>query len=220
MPQAQARIRPDEPPHQPRNRVHGRGLFGHGLMGSTHERPRLLEDAMANSTDALTRRTALAALGGALAGVVSAAAATPAAAQSATYRAITIDTQPLARLGAARAAELIRRELQRELPAAFAGRITGARSAPTLIVRVTALSLAGFAGDGGGNGSGGSTVNTDYLEGEALVVPAGSRTPVQRVPVLSAVPSSSAGAWYAPDNELRRINYITSHFAGWMAKKV
>jgi hypothetical protein len=171
---------------------------------------------MAKSADALSRRGALAALAGALAGV---ALTGPAAAQATTFRAITIDTSPLARLGASRAAELIHRQLERELPAAFAGRITGARGAPTLVVRIAALSLAGFAGDGGGNG-GGATVATDYLEGEALVVPAGSRTPAARVPVLSAVPSSSAGAWYAPDNDLRRIHYIVSHFAGWVAKKV
>lgn len=169
---------------------------------------------MTNASETLTRRGLLAALGGALA----ATAAGPAAAQT-TFRAITIDTEPLARLGASRAAALIRRQLQRELPAALAGRITGARGAPTLIVRITALSLAGDASDGGG-AEGGSTVNTDYLEGEGLVVPAGSRTPVQRVPVLSAVPSSSAGAWYAPDNELRRVQYIASHFAGWLAKMV
>jgi hypothetical protein len=169
---------------------------------------------MTSSTTALTRRFVLTALGGALA----TAAAGPAAAQATTFRAISIDTQPLARLGASSTAELIRGLLQRELPAAFAGRITGARGAPTLIVRVTALSLASFAGEGGGNG-GGATA-TDYLEGEALVVPAGSRVPVRRVPVLSAVPSASAGAWYLPDNELRRIRYITSHFAGWMARMV
>jgi hypothetical protein len=171
---------------------------------------------MTSSATSFTRRAALTALGGALA---AAAAAGPAAAQATTFRAISVDTKPLAQRGASGAAELIRRQLQRELAAAFAGRITGARGAPTLVVRITALSLAGFAGDGGGNG-GGATVNTDYLEGEALVVPAGSRVPVRRVPVLSAVPSSSAGAWYAPDNDLRRIRYITAHFAGWVARMV
>ncbi|ALK08663.1 hypothetical protein [Blastochloris viridis] len=172
---------------------------------------------MADIADALTRRAALVAVGGALV-----AAAAPAAAQSAaTFRAITVDTAPLANLGARRDAELIRRLLQQELPAAFAGRITGARSAPTLLVRITALSLASYAGQGGGgSGGGGATVDTDYLEGEALVMPAGSRTAILRVPMLSAVPSSSAGAWYQPDNEQRRIAYITSHFAGWLAKKV
>lgn len=173
---------------------------------------------MVHLTDSFTRRAALAALGSAAAAV----AVGPAAAQSATFRAITVDTAPLAALGARRDAAMIKQLLQRALPAAFAGRVTGARNAPTLVVRITALSLASFTGDsgGGGGGGGGGTVSTDYLEGEALVVPAGGRVAVQRVPMLSAVPSASAGAWYTPDNEARRIAYITAHFAGWLARKV
>ncbi|KAA5602579.1 hypothetical protein [Blastochloris sulfoviridis] len=175
---------------------------------------------MVSRADPFTRRAVLAALSGALAALP--ALARPAAAQGATtFRAITIDTSPLARLGDPRDAELIRRNLSRELPAAFAGRVTGARGAPTLVVRITSLSLGSYTGTAsGGGGGGGSTVDTDYLEGEALVVPAGSKTPSARVPMLSAVPSASAGAWYLPDNEERRIAYISSFFAGWLAKRV
>ena len=163
----------------------------------------------------LTRRAAVAALGGAFAAVAGAAAAAP---RAGTFRAITIDVAPLAARGSRQVAELVRRELARVLPQEFAGRITGASGAPTLVVRVTSLSLAGWAGGGGVRGRG--TFDTDYLEGEALIVPAAGRAGTARVPILSAVPASSSGAWYLPDIEERRIAYIAAHFAGWLARKV
>ena len=170
---------------------------------------------MVNAADPLTRRAALAALGGALAALP--ALGRPAAAQTgATFRAINIDTTQLV----GRDAVLVRRNLARDLPAAFAGRITGARGAPTLLVRITSLSLGSYTGSASGGGSGGSTVDTDYMEGEALIVPAGGKTPTARVPMLAAVPSASAGAWYLPDNEERRIAYISSFFASWLTKRV
>lgn len=168
-------------------------------------------------TSALSRRAALATLAGGLAAL----AARPARAQygGATFRAVVVDTRPLESLGGGSSAALIRRQLGVELPRAFAGRITGARGAPTLVVRVKAVSLASSYGrdatrnrDSGGGSS-------DYLEGDALVVAPGGAT-IARVPMLSAVPADSVGPWYAPDIDPRRVAYLCSHFADWLARKV
>lgn len=165
---------------------------------------------------ALSRRAALAALAFGLAGI----AATPATAQSfgGTYRAIVVDTSQLESLGGRFSAGYIKRQLGVELPRAFAGRIGGGPGAPTLVVRVKAISLGASTGAHGGSGRSGGG-DSDYLEGDALVVAPGGAV-LARVPLLSAVPSSSVGAWYSPDIDPRRVAYLCSHFAGWLARKV
>ena len=163
----------------------------------------------------LTRRSALAALTGA---IVAAAGPVAAAPRTTIFRAITVDVAPLLALGSRQSAELVRRELQRALAYEFAGRVTGRAGAPTLVVRITSVSLAGWAGSGGARGRG--SFDTDYMEGEALIVTAAGRAAAARVPMLAALPASRAGAWYLPDIDERRIASISGHFAGWLARKV
>jgi hypothetical protein len=116
------------------------------------------------------------------------------------------------------AASLLRDVLERELRESFASRIGG--FGPRLVVRITGLSLNAFAGsDRGLGGASGSGTNTDYLEGEALLV--GRRGEIlERYPQLSAVPASSGGAYYLPGEESRRVIALAKHFAGWLQRRI
>ena len=149
-------------------------------------------------------------------GAAAALLAGPAASQQAAYSRISIDVERLRDRGHGPFADLVQANLRRAMQRAFAGR-TGQRGAPVLTVRITLLQLSSFVGGGGSRrfgGSGGGS--SDYMEGEALVSQ-GSQL-IRRHPQLSAIPSSSGGAWYAPDNEQRRAVALCEHYAGWLAR--
>lgn len=129
----------------------------------------------------------------------------------AAYGSVAVDVAPLRALGLGAYADQVRAALQAELQRHFADRL--ARGGPRLVVRVDAISLRSYAGSG--SRWGGSGLQNDYLEGEALVL--GPRGEVlRRHPQLSALPSSSGGAWYLPDGEERRLAALAGHFAGWL----
>src|SRR5689334_6597844 len=93
---------------------------------------------------------------------------TPGVAQApAHFSSVEVDVTPLHAKGAGPYADFLRSVLLAETRRAFADRIGG--GGPRLVVRVTGVSLASYAGGGGGHFSGG-TVHSDYLEGEALIV--------------------------------------------------
>ncbi|MEX2129726.1 MAG: hypothetical protein WD871_16015 [Xanthobacteraceae bacterium] len=124
------------------------------------------------------------------------------------FSAIVVDTKPLEARGASGAAAIIRPQLQASLQREMAGRI--GRGGPTLVVRIETVFLAASAIEGGGRRS---ASYSDYLEGEVI---AGQ----QRFPLFATQSSSMAGAWYAPDNEARRLRALAVQFAGWVSRKV
>lgn len=143
------------------------------------------------------------------------------------FAGIMVDVGPLRAKGLGPYADRVGASLRTELNRAFADRLGSPsrttagerRGAPRLVVRVTAISLRDYAGGEGRAFGSGSAMNNDYLEGEALVLdPRGSV--VAQVPQLSAVPASSGGAWYDPASESRRLDALTAHFAGWLARRV
>lgn len=141
--------------------------------------------------------------------------AVPALAQSPLrFSSVRVDIGPLRAKGLGPYAELVGRAVQAELARAYADRIGG--GGPRLVVRLDAISLRAHAGSESRRGLGSGT-STDYLEGEALVLgPRGEI--VARHPQLSAVPSSSGGAWYDPASENRRVEALAAHFAGWLRR--
>lgn len=150
-------------------------------------------------------------------GLAAAVITLPAQAQPRAYSRITVDTSRLRELGLGPYAQYVEANLVRSLSQAFAGR-AGVRGAPALVVRITSLQLSSYAGSGGGGfhfgGGGGSS--SDYMDGEALVYE--GRRLVTRHPQLSALPSSSGGAWYGPQNEQRRTVALCDHYASWLAR--
>lgn len=153
----------------------------------------------------------------ALLGASAIAALAPLAARAqgqAGYGSVAVDVGPLRAKGLGEYADIVRGTLQRELAAAFADRMV--RGGPRLVVRIDGVSLRSYVGGGSGRLGGGGMQN-DYLEGEALVLGRGG-APVLRHPQLSALPASSGGAWYLPDNEARRLQALCNHYASWLRR--
>ena len=157
----------------------------------------------------LDRRAVLVALAAGLA--LPASAQEPAQA----FSAVSVDVRPLRAKGLGAYADAVGAALQAELATAFRDRIRP--GAPRLSVVVTGISMQAYAGGEGRFVRGGAP--NDYLEGEALVI--GRRGEVlARHPQLSALPASSGGAWYLPDNEQRRLAALCGHYAGWLRRRI
>lgn len=111
-------------------------------------------------------------------------------------------------------AQALQADLTKALRSEFAD-VLGGRG-PTLVVRLRSLSMNPYVGNQGRGGFGGS-MDSDYLDGEALLI--GRRGEVlARHPQLSVVPASSGGAWYDADSERRRVTAIAAHYAGWLRR--
>ena len=155
---------------------------------------------------------------GRLAGLILCAVAGSAAADdfpaTARFSDIRVDVRPLIDKGAGLQAEALAADLTEALRKNFAGRVGG--RGPRLVVVLSGLSLRAFAGSGARPGLGGN-FQTDYLEGEALLVgPKGQI--LGRHPQMTATPSSYGGAWYDPDFEGRRLAAIADIYAQWLAR--
>jgi|UPI0006961037 hypothetical protein len=128
----------------------------------------------------------------------------------------SVDVDRLRSLGLGSAADWLRSAMTDELRNAFPTGVAQRK----LIVRLTSLTLSSYAGRGSrsGHGSGGGG-DTDYLEGEILIVSARGET-VGRHPQLLALPSSSGGAWYRADNERERIDNLARAYVYWLARTI
>lgn len=143
--------------------------------------------------------------------------ACPAPAQPAPDRisAIAVDVTPLRAAGLGPYADRVGAALKAELGRAFADK---RGPGPRMVVRVDAVSMRAYAGSDG-RVFGGGALNTDYLEGAALILD-GRGAVIATYPQLSAVPASSGGAWYDPASEGRRVDALAAHFAGWLRRKM
>jgi hypothetical protein len=139
----------------------------------------------------------------------------PAGFAAAGLSGIRVDVQPLLAQGGGAQALALRDDLTAALRTEFADRLGGA--GPVLVVRIKGLTINPYAGGEGGRGRFGGGGQTDYLDGDALLV--GRRGEVlARHPQLSATPASSGGAWYDPESERRRVAAIAGHYAGWLRR--
>jgi hypothetical protein len=128
-----------------------------------------------------------------------------AAAQGQTFSRVVVDTRPLQARGGGAAASVIGPRLQASLQRELAGRI--GRGGPVLTARVHSIQLSTYTGVERGG------VPSDYLEGEVI---AGG----QAFPMLVTQASSTGGAWYSPENEVRRLIAIADSFASWIKRRV
>lgn len=126
----------------------------------------------------------------------------------------SVDVDRLRSLGLGSAADWLRSAMTDELRNAFATGVAHRK----LIVRLTSLMLASYVGRGSRSGHGGGG-DTDYLGGEILIVGARAEI-VGRYPQLLALPSSSGGAWYKPDNERERIANLARAYVYWLTRTI
>lgn len=162
-----------------------------------------------------TRRAALASLAG------LAVFAGTAKAQGRSIGEIRVDLSALRAGGwGSPPMQVIDSSLRRSLQEAFADRLGGG---PTLIVRVTAIQLAGFPGlsfnRGSSRGGGGSGGDLDYMDGELILAGRGN-TIIARQPLLSTNPAGTAGAWWREDGELRRLAALASGYGYWARRQL
>lgn len=156
---------------------------------------------------------------GLLAGLAAGFVAGSASAQDfGRFGGVAVDVRPLAAYGRGPQAEALRADLTAALQRNLGDRIV--RGGPTLVVRVSGLSLNPYAGSQGGRSGGyggGGGGETDYLDGEALLVGRDGAV-LARHPQLSALPASSGGAWYDPASERRRVAALAEHYAAWLRR--
>jgi hypothetical protein len=143
----------------------------------------------------------------------------PAAPPRTRFRSIVVDASILYARQDIVTADLLHDALEAELHSDFADRLGG--SDARLVVRITGITLNAFAGGGRDSFSlgGGGGMNTDYLEGEALLVGPHGEV-LARYPQLSAIPASSGGAWYLPGSDDRRVVALVKHFGGWLRRTI
>ncbi len=129
---------------------------------------------------------------------------------------VLVDTDRVARLGNPDGAELLDRDLTRQLRDVFGDRYAprGAGGA-TLAVRITSLYLPPWGGgQRGGNGGEGP----DSIEGVGTVT-AGGRA-LSETPVLATLSPSYSGPWYDPDIDRRRAASLSYQFAYWLRREM
>lgn len=140
-------------------------------------------------------------------------------AQDGAVGAIRVDVSRLAAQGWGSNALAIKLGLERELAAAL-GPALRRGAGPTLAVTVRGVFLNSYAGSGGGGRFGGGGGNTsDSFDSEVSLIGRGNRV-ISTYPVLSTVSASSAGPWYLPDIDQRRIDGLIRHNAAWIKRYV
>jgi len=142
-----------------------------------------------------------------------------ASAQTPEIGAIRVDVSRVAAQGWGSNALMIKLGMERALAEAL-GPSLRRGAGPTLNVVVRNVFLNSYAGGGGGGRwGGGGNGGSDSIDSEVTLVGRGNRV-LATYPVLSTVPSASAGPWYLPDIDQRRIEGLIQHNAGWIKRYV
>lgn len=129
-----------------------------------------------------------------------------AAARDSAYRSIAVDTSRIAVRGHRHLAGAVKPMLAGELSKALGPRL--GHGGGQLVVRVTKIELGGYGGESATDGW-----IEDSIEG-VVVVP--GRGPI---PIRVVLPPDTAGAWYAPNVDERRIYRLIEAFAHWAARE-
>ena len=86
-----------------------------------------------------------------------------------------------------------------------------------LIVNVSSVWLASYAGGGGGGKPGDGGGSNDYLESTATLYDRSGRA-IASYPIMSTELSGGAGAWYRPDVDQRRLRALARNNAYWIKR--
>jgi hypothetical protein len=88
-----------------------------------------------------------------------------------------------------------------------------------LVVNVSNVWLASYAGGGGGGKPSDGGAANDYLESTATLYDRSGRQ-LASYPILSTELSGGAGAWYLPDVDQRRLRALARNNAYWIKRYV
>ena len=137
---------------------------------------------------------------------------------SGPYGRIIVDVAPLEAKGLGGYARVVQGVVEAAAAKSFAGDVLPGRCGlPSLIIEISGVSLSAYAG-GGGVRPNSSGPSNDSMSGR-LLTEADGRI-VAAIPMLSALPATSGGAWYAPDFDRRRLRALAEHFTWWSRRKL
>jgi len=159
-----------------------------------------------------TRRDFLASALGA-----TALAAAPALAQAGPIGSIHVTFAPTVLHGWGANTALVKAELERTL-AELLGPSLQRGVGTRLVINVTSLWLASYAGGGGGGKPSDGGASNDYLESTAILYDRSGRE-LASWPILSTEGAGGA-AWYLPDVDQRRLKALARNNAYWVKRYV
>ncbi len=168
----------------------------------------------------LTRRALLVGLA-ALPGACVAAGEAPAP-RVARYRAVEVDTGPFAAKGVTNYAARVGERLRVAVAEVFAGRVApGEAGAPTLVIEVSTVRMAAWAGgrSHGGFGLGDSGGEADDAMAGYLVLRSSTGGVIDRRRHAVTSDAASSGDWRLPDNEDRRLDALCRIYALWALRE-
>jgi hypothetical protein len=127
-------------------------------------------------------------------------------ARDGVYRSVAIDTSRIAATGHRHFAGTMKEILAGELSKALGPRL--GRSGGVLTVRITSIRIMPNAGTYHEDAA-----NSDRLEGVVIVPGRGA------IPIRVQLPPGTAGAWYTPGHDERRVYQLIAAFAQWAARE-
>ena len=108
----------------------------------------------------------------------------------------------------------VRPILLAKLQQTFADRLRpGDRQLPVLVVHIQSIYLTTYVDTRDPH------ANVDWMEGSAALVGPGHQL-IGSYPLQVNVPAAYSGAWYLPDIDARRIDYLCYVFAQWLRRAV
>src|SRR6478735_8406033 len=113
---------------------------------------------------------------------------------------------------------IVRSELERTL-AELLGPSLQRGAGTRLVVNISSVWLASYAGGGGGGKPSDGGAANDYLESIATLYDRSGRE-LANYPILSTELSGGAGAWYLPDVDQRRLRALARNNAYWIKRYV
>ncbi len=131
------------------------------------------------------------------------------------FRAVRVDTSPVAEHGGAGIAAALRAALGPQMQKVFADRIAPADpSAAILMARISSVFLSSYVGGVGIDQFG----QQDNIEGDGIVV-SGGRT-VSSTHVLTELSPSYSGAYYTAGIDRIRLDSLAYQFAYWLRREM
>jgi hypothetical protein len=138
-------------------------------------------------------------------------------ASSLVISSIRVDVSQLRAKGLGPWSDLIQQATADQLRREFAGRMGSGGAVVSVVMQ--GVTLESYVGGGGSDFPGDAENTNDYLEGDAFVLSRRGEV-LAKYHILLALPASTAGAWYLPNIDERRIVSLSQNFARWVKRDV